>query len=160
MFRKYFVNTSILIVVLFAGANIAKACLCSSENISFKDEVESTSAVFIGKPITNGKKKWKIEVSKVYKGEVEEVIYLDDALAGSSCASRFNQGQEYLFFVGASKDGSNDIPNRRKKLQVFYAGPCSMTTAMSVLEKYSPQSKEKVWKILGDGKTPIKKKKL
>lgn len=159
-YKKLLFNVSILIVISFASANVAKACLC--DFVSFKTAFNSYNAVFIGKPITKGKKKSKkIEVSKIYKGEVEEIIYIDNPYAGSSCAGYFEEGKEYLFFVGASLDGSNNTPIRRNNLQVLYSGVCPMTMAMSDFDEYVKNHEdEKIWQILGENKSPNKRKKL
>ncbi|HEX8738484.1 MAG TPA: hypothetical protein VF721_24345, partial [Pyrinomonadaceae bacterium] len=101
----------VFIVFMFfavAGAVKAKACMCDWLNMSVKSDFDDADAVLQGKVIlgNNEKGKWKIDVSKVWKGAVEQEIYVIDTSARSSCKGSFKQGDEYILFLWSRRSDS------------------------------------------------------
>lgn len=146
-----------------------QACFCTgglSEN-SLNPIFNHTENVFQGKVLTKGKEQWKILVSKVWKGQVEDEVYIADPFANSSCAGTLKKGKEYIFFVSITNGfstiaGYKNVTSliRKDKLQVFFTGPCGFGGLLSNWNKnLKNYDQENFWNIL-EVKEPIKRKKL
>ena len=166
--RKIFLILTLFLVFII-NINETKACVCtgSSDENSLKPIFNHTENVFQGKVLTKGKEQWKVSVIKVWKGNVENEVYVADTFAHSSCAGTLKKGEQYIFFVSTTNDYSTidkykniGSPIRKNKLQVFFDRPCGFGGFLSnwnkTLENYD---KEKFWETLEE-KQPIIRKKL
>lgn len=158
----------IVLIVLFLSANKISACMCAnSPTLTVKISFLFSDAAFSGKFISSGKETKKVEVTKVWKGTVEEEIYVVDVSAGSSCDLGFKKGEERMFFVSQTSESEASekyknikSPIREKNLQVFFASPCTLLPILSnwenILIKYD---KENFWQTVGEGSLPIREEK-
>ncbi len=166
--KKIFLTLIVSIFFAFSP-NQTNACVCTgslNEN-SLKPIFNHTENVFQGKVVTKGKEQWKILVNKVWKGNVENEIYIVDTFAHSSCAGTLKKGEEYIFFVSTTTEYStiNEYKNiaspvRKNELQIFFVKPCGFGGLLSywnkILENYD---KENFWQTL-ELSLPIQRKKL
>ncbi|SRR6266542_1304118 len=93
---RTFIRIIILSCVVFAARQVF-ACSCGA--ITPSAGFDRAQAVFTGAVVKASKSKWTISVQRVWKGDVESLVTLHDAHAGTSCASRFMRGVSYLFLV-------------------------------------------------------------
>ncbi len=155
-------------LVFIVNTNETKACMCSSGLVqnSLKPIFNHTENVFQGKVLTEGKEKWKVLVSKVWKGNVENEVYVADTFAHSSCAGTLEKGEEYIFFVSTTNGFSTvadyknvSSPIRKDELQVFFTEPCGFGGFLSnwnrTLKKYD---EENFWQTLEEKKPTLRKK--
>ncbi len=87
--------------ILLFSASESFACVCRA--ITPAQGFDRAQAVFTGKVIKAKKSEWTVAVDRVWKGDVEEIITLRDAHAGSSCASSYKRGESYLFLINVEK---------------------------------------------------------
>ena len=123
---------------LFVGAHSSFACLCTVSRPS--ERLQKDDAVFIGKvtKVIEEKRKWRVTVSKVLKGDVPKSIAFYAAMVSTSCeSSNFKLNTTYLFFankieeneVGRYEDGN--IPKEeREKIGNYEPQACSWTDTL------------------------------
>lgn len=137
---------------LLLSARTAPACSCSS--LMPDQAFDRAQAVFTGKVIKARKKEWTVAVDRVWKGGPEEIIKLQDAHAGSSCASSYKSGESYLFLINV-KESDGKV--------VYSPQVCTWTTRLKANrldlgERGSFWVEDLVLQGRGEGNLPIKKK--
>jgi hypothetical protein len=140
------------IVFMLATATVGFGCSCmfSTPSAGF----ERAKAVFTGKIIQARKDEWTVEVSRVWKGEVESQIILFDAHARTSCSvNGYKIGQSYLFL--ANVENTNGIT--RYSPQVCNWGVRLRSQRVRLKEKGMARWVED-WVLMGHGRgrSPIK----
>jgi hypothetical protein len=109
---------------------------------------DRATAVFTGKIIQASKGEWIVEVTRIWKGDVEFQIILFDAHAGTSCStSGYKTGQSYLFLVNVE----NTIGITRYSPQVCNWGARLRSSKVRVDEK-GPARWVENWVLMGHGK--------
>ena len=92
--REGFLAVAFILASVSTG--LACACMFSSPATGF----DRAEAVFTGRVIKAGKSEWTVEVTRVWKGDVESEVILFDAHARTSCStSGYKKGRSYLFLV-------------------------------------------------------------
>ena len=86
----------LFIVLIFAGRQVF-GCVCGA--VSPSEGFDRAQADFTGTVIKTSKSEWTVSVQRVWKGDMESVVTVYDAHAGTSCASHFRRGVAYLFLV-------------------------------------------------------------
>jgi hypothetical protein len=89
--------------LLVAVISLAHACSC--EAISPAQGFERAQYVFTGKVVETIDHSWTVDVERVWKGSANLAarVRLLDVYAGIDCASYFETGRAYLFFVIVAK---------------------------------------------------------
>jgi hypothetical protein len=87
---------TVFAAVFVTGGQVL-CCVCGA--VTPSDGFDRAQAVFTGTVIKASKSTWTVSVQRVWKGDVESVVTLRDAHAGTSCASSFRRGATYLFLV-------------------------------------------------------------
>ena len=105
-----------LALILCCG-RVTCACICD-QTVLPSQGFTHAQAVFTGKVINSGKGRWTVLVMSVWKGDVDEVISLRDDSVGTSCASNFKVGNEYLFLADVKRAG---------KQILYYPQVCNWT---------------------------------
>lgn len=123
--KKFSLIVTVLLFLLI-GINEAFACSCLPRGIL--DSIKDSDAVFVGKVIevVEEKKKWKLEISSVIKGNLFESAELGASMVGTSCEiSSFKLNESYLIFATESDS-------------IFYTKPCSWSGNIEALKvKYT-----------------------
>jgi len=123
---------------------LACTCIFSAPAAGF----DRAEAVFTGTVIKAGKSEWTVEVTRVWKGDVESQIILFDAHAGTSCStSGFKKGRSYLFLVNV--EHTSGIT--RYSPQVCNWGTRLRSSKVS-LEDKGPARWVEDWVLMGHGK--------
>jgi hypothetical protein len=152
--KKFLLWSMLFVVFLLFGSSKSYACSCSpdTKRVSVKQKVSQSlkdaQFVFSGQVIdiesntglTNKRYalKVKIKVDKFWKGGSPETFIVQTGAGGGDCGFPFELGESYLIYAyGSAKDDS------------IGTGICSRT-------KNIAQADEDL-KILGKGKTPIKR---
>jgi hypothetical protein len=129
-------------LVVFSS-HAASACMCMTIGTPQKN-LADVQAVFMGKVVASRKHEWTIAVDKVWKGDVQETVLMRDPAAGSSCESKFTQGETYIFFAYTKE-------SRRKT--IYHPALCTWTTSLT--GRYDGiLVSEYVLKELGKGRSP------
>jgi len=132
--NKYGLLFFVLIFLVFASSN-SLACTCfGPENP--KENLEWADAVFSGKVISVEDGNYTFEVERVWKGVSETQVVIKDFYAGSSCASGFQAGEQYVIFAYTGKTD-----------KILTVEPCTWNKRLAVAKK--------VFRAIGKGK-PIK----
>jgi hypothetical protein len=89
--------------LLVAVISLAQACSC--EAISPSQGFERAQYVFTGQVVETIDHSWTVDVERVWKGSANLAarVRLLDVYAGIDCASYFETGRAYLFFVIVAK---------------------------------------------------------
>lgn len=148
----------------------AWGCSCISDGPSA--DVSASDAVFIGKILAELRPSeiWKVKVSSVIKGDVNQEIRLFATMKGTSCeSSSYKVGETYLFFMDQlteanlrDEDSGALREEDKEKIGHYQARVCSWTSPLSdwktertrtLLKDYKD---EKFLKMIGKGRKPRK----